>query len=145
MLNGYRNTVYYILGNEKNRPYFEFITVAGQSRDTITSFECWYNSQRRHRTHRQAEVEVPPTELSEPSCLPAKNVTQPVLPMADKLLYLVEDLQAVLSIGRKAAYRLIQSGEVLAVEVGNAYLISAAEFQRITGRRPNKGHDHTEG
>lgn len=143
LLGVHRNTVYGIVGNEKNQSIFEFVTVAGQKRVTIASFERWYCSQKRYRVHTAVEAK-PPAEASESHDPPPEKAEGPVLCVKEKTVYLVEDLQAALGISRKAAYKLVQSGEVLAAKAGKSYLISAAEFYRITERRPDDGHDHSE-
>lgn len=141
LLGVHRNTVYSIIGNEKNWEVFDFLTVADQKRITIESFERWYNTQTRYRIHSD------PTEESEP--LQAETPPEPVREKPDrrvtnKAFHSIDDLQLVLDISYKVAYKLVQSGKVLAVKVGRAYLIPVAEFDRITERRPDNGHDHSE-
>jgi plasmid maintenance system antidote protein VapI len=141
----HRNTVYGIINNGKNQAVFEFVTVAGQKRVTIASFECWYNSQKKYRIYQKTEDEtislVAAKGISEPQPEAKK---EPVPDEKKKTIYTVDDLQAALGISRKAAYNLIQSGEVLAVKAGKYYLIPAVEFQKITGRSQDNGDNHSE-
>jgi excisionase family DNA binding protein len=49
-----------------------------------------------------------------------------------------------LGISRKVAYRLIQSGDIIAVKAGKSYIIPASEYRRYIERRTKNGLDHSE-
>ena len=61
-----------------------------------------------------------------------------------KSVYRVCDLQRALGISRKAVYRKIQAGEIKTMLVGKEYLISPAEFERITGGDKDGNHHSQE-
>lgn len=145
LLGVHRNTVYCIINSEKNQAIFEFVTVAGQKRITITSFERWYCSQKRYRIHSETQVEAELPAKAEEALEPQnEEVNEPVHSIKEKTVYRVEDLQAALGISRKAAYNFIQSGKVLAVRAGKSYLIPPSEFHRITERSQDYGNDYSE-
>lgn len=145
MLRVHRNTVYGIVANEKNKAIFEFVTVAGQKRITIASFERWYQSQKRYRIHTETEVEIEQT--AEIKVIPdtrEKRRKHSARPVEEKQFYQIEDLMDAFGISIKAAYKLIQTGDVIALRVGKSYLISAAEFTRIMERSAENGHNNSE-
>ena len=145
MLSLHRNTVYELL----KKPVFKIVCVAGQKRVTIESFEKWYSSQKKHKKRMpegsgvtenrgmsSGDVKLP-SEIEEAA--PQKET-----PEFTKDVYRLEDLMTALGIGRKAAYRLIQTGDIIAVKAVKSYLIPASEYKRyIEGRRKN-GLDHSE-
>ena len=144
MLGVHRNTVYYIL--ERHKDAFEVRTVAGEKRVTISSFDRWYHSQNRYTIKEAAVRELEPVFSGasagiDETLAVSKAAVEPEKP-PEKEIYRLEDLMARLQITRKAAYKLIQSGELLAVKAGKAYLIPASEYQRFVGRRENDGFDH---
>ena len=145
MLGVHRNTVYYIL--ERHKDAFEVRTVAGKKRVTISSFDRWYHSQSRYTIKEAAvpELEQVFSDVSagmDENTLALSEAATQQEKTPEKEIYRLEDLMARLQITRKAAYKLIQSGELLAVKAGKAYLIPASEYQRFVGRRENDGFDH---
>lgn len=44
--------------------------------------------------------------------------------------YTVDDIAAILKIGRSTAYKLAKSGEIKTVRIGNAIRISRKDFER---------------
>jgi len=143
MLGLHRNTVYSIMKS----PRVEIICAAGQKRVTISSFENWYSSQSKYKR-------IEPTEADESGAVePEREVsqTQPEtdtpshkISVSPKDAYRLEDLMAALGVSRKTAYRLIQSGDIIAVKAGKSYIIPASEYKRYIERRAQDGHDHSE-
>jgi len=139
MLGVHRNTIYGIVGNEKNRDIFKIVKVSGQQRVTIESFKAWLYSQKRYKLKQQQE---PSTEviaadahvLAEPEIEKSKK-TQ----MLPKENYRIEDVQERLKLNRKTIYKLIQTGEIKAIKVGKTYLISVSEYNRIAERSYDNG------
>lgn len=145
ILRVHRNTVYDIVANKKNKAIFEFVTVAGQKRITIASFERWYQSQKRYLIHTEPEDETLPTaEVKAISDTRENRRKHSARPVEEKQFYQVEDLMDAFGISIKAAYKLIQTGDVIALRVGKSYLISAAEFVRITERSAENGDNNSE-
>jgi len=146
LLGVHRNTVYYII--EHYEDAFEVLTVAGQKRITIDSFNRWYASQSRYKIQDDS-VTIKPDKLDISAVIEENKdagIEATVQPETspEKEVYRLEELMALLNISRKTAYRLIQSGELLAVKAGKAYLIPASEYQRYIGRSKNDGLDHSE-
>jgi plasmid maintenance system antidote protein VapI len=147
LLGVHRNTVYYIV--EHHKDVLEVLTIAGQKRITISSFERWYNSQSRYKLKESHTIDTA-TDNLDISAETVENTAEateapeaPEYP-AEKEIYRLEDLMGMLKITRKAAYKLIQSGELLAIKAGKAYLIPASEYERYRERSKNSGIDHTE-
>ncbi len=147
MLGVHRNTVYYIL--ERHKDAFEVRTVAGRKRVMISSFDRWYHSQSRYAIKEAVATELEPVYSDVPAGMDENTLAvseaavRPEKPL-EKEIYRLEDLMELLQISRKAAYKLIQSGELLAVKAGKAYLIPASEYQRFAQRRENDGFNHPE-
>ena len=144
MLGVHRNTIYGIVGNEKNRDVFKIVKVSGQQRVTIESFKAWLYSQKRYKLKQQQE---PSTEviaadaqvLAEPEI--EKSRETQALPKEN---YRIEDVQERLKLNRKTIYKLIQTGEIKATKVGKTYLISVSEYNRIAERSYDNGDNCTE-
>ena len=144
ILGVHRNTIYGIIGNEKNRNVFEIVRVSGQQRVTIESFTRWLNSQKRYKlksqTERVHEVVAADTQVFAEPEIEERQEAQ-VLP---KQNYRIEDIQEQLKMSRKTIYKLIQTGEIKAVKVGKTYLIPVLEYNRIAERRSGYGGDCAE-
>ena len=147
LLGVHRNTVYYIMEHYENA--FDVMTVAGQKRITIESFNHWYASQSRYKMQEDTSILKTPDKLDfsveiEENKDTGIEATAQSEASAEKEVYRLEELMSLLNISRKTAYRLIQSGELLAVKAGKAYLIPAFEYQRYIGRSKNDGLDYSE-
>lgn len=145
LLGIHRNTVYEIL--KKRKELFEMIEIAGQKRVTADSFEAWYQAQSRYK---KVEKELEIAFVEEISLFPTHEETDTkktdaIIDAAmPKSVYRVEDVQNALGINSKAIYRMIRAGEISAVRVGKEYLISPAEFEKITGGCQDDGSDYSE-
>lgn len=139
MLGVHRNTIYGIVGNEKNRDVFKIVRVSGQQRVTIESFNAWLYSQKRYKLKQQQE---PSTEVfasgeqvhGEPEIEKSRETQE--LPKEN---YRIEDVQECLKMSRKTIYKLIQTGEIKATKVGKTYLISVSEYNRLAERSYSNG------
>ena len=138
LLGIHRNTVYEIL--KKRKDIFDMIEVAGQKRVTVSSFEVWYRAQSHYKKVQKARANNLVEEIPQPPALEEEAVISTVMP---KCVYRVVDLQKALSISQKAVYRRIQAGEICAVKAGKEYLISPAEFHRMTGGGTDSGNDYS--
>lgn len=122
--------------------------IAGQKRVTASSFEAWYQSQSHYQKVVAVQEPVPLEEepaADEPTAglSDAENETAAEHVQA-KSVYRVCDLQRALGISRKAVYRKIQAREIKTMLVGKEYLISPAEFERITGGDKDGNHHSQE-
>lgn len=141
-----RDTVYRILAKKDST--FEMVVIAGQKRVTASSFEAWYQSQSHYQKVVAVQEPVPLEEepaADEPTAglSDAENETAAEHVQA-KSVYRVCDLQRALGISRKAVYRKIQAREIKTMLVGKEYLISPAEFERITGGDKDGNHHSQE-
>lgn len=148
MLGIHRNTVYEIVSRENGKGVFEVIIVNNHKRITKESFERWYASQNRYHIIGYEEH----SEISEDESIP--EAVQEDIPadtkdadieLPDKPFYRVEELMAALKVSRKVVYRLIQTGEIIALKVGMNFMIPASEFRRYMEGNLNHGVDHSEG
>ena len=145
MLGLHRNTVYSIMKS----PRVEIVCVAGQKRVSISSFEKWYSSQSKYKRAEPSVADTPSTiesdqEVSMTSHDSGKTDLAKGASESPKDAYRLEDLMTALSISRRAAYRLIQSGDIIAVKAGKSYIIPASEYRRYIERRTENGLDHSE-
>lgn len=145
MLGLHRNTVYSIMKS----PKVEIVCVAGQKRVTISSFESWYSSQSRYQKIEASEANnlntiEPDPEVSSTLLESKRTDLQKETSDLQKDIYRLEDLMTALGISRKAAYRLIQSGDIISVKAGKSYMIPASEYKRYIEGRTENGIDHSE-
>lgn len=144
MLGVHRNTIYGIVGNEKNRNVFEIVRVSGQQRVTIESFKKWLNSQKRYKlkpqTERDYEEFTAETQMFAEPEIDERQEPQ----VLSKQNYRIEDIQEQLKMSRKSIYKLIQAGEIKATKVGKTYLIPVSEYNRIAERRNGYGSNCAE-
>lgn len=148
MLGIHRNTVYEIVSRESGKGIFEVIIVNNHKRITKESFERWYASQNRYHIigdEEQSEISVDEsiTEAAQEDISADTKDADVQLP--DKPFYRVEELMAALKVSRKVVYRLIQTGEIIALKVGMNFMIPASEFRRYMEGNLNHGVDHSEG
>ena len=141
MLGVHRNTVYSIINSRRYRGSFECVIVAGQKRITKQSFDRWYHSQSYYRMKNEPDL---PDESKAIPVSPTVVEPEPVIFFQDKPFYRVEDLQKELGCSKASIYRLIQTGNIIAVKTGGTYLIPASEFRRIIERSQNHGNNQTE-
>lgn len=140
------NTVYQIVGNEKNQDFFEFVTVAGQRRITISSFDAWYRSQNHYtiQEQKQQEKNNDITAFADEEKIADMEALDMPLAQKVKSVYRVEDIREALGISQKAAYKMVQTGVVHAIRTGKEYLISPDEFARIMERSQDNGNNIAE-
>jgi len=142
MLGLHRNIIYSIMDHPKNQAVFEFVEVADQKRVTIESFERWYASQNRYRKIESAPDIVPEDTTDDTSSSVAEiheEESYKQISKTSKATFRLEDLVAELGISRKAAYKLIQTGELIAIKAGKSYIIPASEYKRYIEGRTNNG------
>lgn len=144
MLGVHRNTIYGIVGNEKNRNVFEIVKVFGQQRITIESFEAWLYSQKRYKIIPQAESGLEVTATDSQTFVESELEEHQEIPSIPKQSYRIEDIQEQLKMSKKAIYKLIQTGEIRAAKVGKTYLIPASEYNRVAERSRSHGSDCAE-
>lgn len=148
MLGIHRNTVYEIVSRESGKGVFEVIIVNNHKRITKESFERWYASQSRYHIigdKEQSEISVDEsiTETVQED-IPA-DTKDADIELPDKPFYRVEELMAALKVSRKVVYRLIQTGEIIALKVGMNFMIPANEYRRYMEGNLNHGVDNSEG
>lgn len=142
MLGLHRNKIYYIMDHPKNQTVFDFIEVAGQKRVTISSFERWYASQNRYKKIESSPDKIPEVTTIEDSSSflteKKEEKNDACIASSTKNTYRLEDLMSDLGVSRKNAYKLIQTGELIAIKSGKSYIIPEAEYKRyIKGRNSN--------
>ena len=148
MLGIHRNTVYEIVSREIGKGIFEVIVVNNHKRITKESFERWYASQSRY--HIIGDEEVSEISVDESITEAAQedisaDTKDADVQLPDKPFYRVEELMAALKVSRKVVYRLIQTGEIIALKVGMNFMIPANEYRRYMEGNLNHGVDHSEG
>ena len=142
MLGLHRNIIYSIMDHPKNQAVFEFVEVAGQKRVTIESFERWYVSQNRYKKVELTPDTVPKDITTDDSSSFVAEIHEESSEQnsnTSKATFRLEDLMTDLGISRKSAYKLIQTGELIAIKAGKSYIIPASEYKRYIEGRTNNG------
>lgn len=121
MLGIHRNCVYSLLDHHKTE--LEFLFVAGQKRVTKASFDAWLASHGRY-TKVVIEPIVPQQSIPEVIETPAQSIPE------EKPVYRIEEVQAILNLSRKAIYKRIQDGRMIAMKAGNTYWVPAKEVEK---------------
>lgn len=126
MLGVHRNNVYSLLNSPKCRGQFEFLTVGDQKRVTKASFDAWLASHPSYlEKHKQYPQGTPKKQKPQAKKTVITVEEKPEkAPIPQKNAYTVEEAQQILNLSRKAIYNRIKRGTLLAVRIGNAYLIS---------------------
>ena len=97
--------------------------VAGQKRVTKASFDAWLASHGRC-TKVVIEPAVPQQSAPEVIETPAQSIPE------EKTVYRIEEVQAILNLSRKAIYKRIQDGRMIAMKAGNTYWVPAKEVEK---------------
>ena len=90
---------------------------------TKASFDAWLASHGRY-TKVVIEPAVPQQPTTEVIETPVQNIPE------EKPVYKIEEVQAILHLSRKAIYKRIQDGRMIAMKAGNIYWVPAKEVEK---------------
>ena len=90
---------------------------------TKASFDAWLASHGRY-TKVVIEPIVPQQSTPEVIETPAQSIPE------EKPVYRIEEVQAILNLSRKAIYKRIQDGRMIAMKAGNTYWVPAKEVEK---------------
>lgn len=108
---------------DHHKAELELLVVAGQKRVTKASFDAWLAAHGRY-TKVVIEPAVPQQSTPEVIETPAQSIPE------EKPVYRIEEVQAILKLSRKAIYKRIQDGRMIAMKAGNTYWVPAKEVEK---------------